>query len=160
LHFVIEDRSPTKEQYSMTISMIAAALVLAAAFAGRAEAQAVGSYKLVQVGDDALPAVVAQEEGCRQEISWATLTLGQNGKWTLSTRGRKVCGRQTETEVDSDGGRYTVSGQTLRFSEDDGDRGEADGDDALDDFMEGSLNGDTLRIRTSDRYLVFRRNGG
>ena len=128
-----------------------------AALASGAGAQAAGTYKLTEVAGDELPAVIEEEEGCRGEVNSATLTLDAKGHWTLRSKSKEICGSRVENESDSDHGSYTVTGNTVRFTDMENDKGKKEKEDALEELGEGTLEGNTLRIRigSSDRFLVF-----
>ncbi|MGH7461758.1 MAG: hypothetical protein ACREMA_12130 [Longimicrobiales bacterium] len=135
---------------------------LAALFAGltlasQAAGQAPGKYRLVEVSGVQLPAVVELDNGCREEVDAASLTVESNGLWHFQASGREVCGDKTETETATDHGRWTMEGSTVRFIESDNDNGDGDDDDI--DVHSGTLSGNTLRVRigNSDRVLSFRK---
>jgi hypothetical protein len=93
-----------------------------------------------------------------------TTLAGTDGRWLLETTKREVCGSRTKTEVETDDGRYTTEGQTLRFFDDDGEENTKEwsiGKDIdLDDLTTGSLAaGGTLSVQLADEKttLVFRR---
>src|SRR5687768_17477442 len=119
------------------IAMTAAALsslALAAAYAGaqeRAGTQA-GSYRLATFAGRALPTLIEEEDGCREEVLSATLTLEAGGRWVLVSRERETCGTAVEEDEDSETGSYSVTGGTLRFNEVDGDGDDGDDDVDLD----------------------------
>lgn len=138
---------------TLTTAVATLALVLCASQAG---AQAAGSYKLMTIGGARLPAAVAEKDVCREEVEAAVLTLNADGTWTLSAFSRESCGRGTSTDHEVESGKYTVSGETIRFTQDD-DKGERDADDL--DPVQGALEGDMLNIRlgVTDRVFTFKK---
>lgn len=120
------------------------------------------SWTLASVDGRALPAVVDTDGSCREEVVSGTLTLGES-TWTLETVERETCeGAQPREDRDTERGGYTRSGQTLAFTDDDGDRPEtadaADDDLDLDELATGTEEGGTLTIRLHEgQTLVFRR---
>lgn len=75
-----------------------------------------------------------------------------------------MCGSRTKTEVETDDGRYTTEGQTLRFFDEDGEENTKEwsiGKDIdLDDLRLGTLGGDgtlTVQLADEETTLVFRR---
>jgi hypothetical protein len=72
-----------------------------------------------------------------------------------------VCGERAEVETETEHGRYSVAGDTVRFFDDDDDDDRDTGDDVdLDDLKSGTLAADgTLTVRLEDdrSTLVFRK---
>ena len=142
------------------VSLTAVAAYAAAQAQARPEAGAqAGAYRLVTFAGRALPTVVEEEDGCREEVLSATLTLEAGGRWVLATRERETCGAEVEEDEDSESGTFTASGAALRFAEADDDDRPSDDDVDLDELGGGTLAGDELTVRlTDDRtVLVFRR---
>jgi hypothetical protein len=149
------------------IEGLACALILAAAGTSPLPAQdtasgPTGAYRLVTVGGKALPATVEQGIACREDVTAASLTLNADSTWVLETSTREVCGGRTETDSDSDGGRYTIEGQTIRFLDDDGtpEDEDDDSDDDLDDLTSGRFAAGgslTAKIDDGQTMLVFNR---
>lgn len=155
----------------MNLKLFAA--VAAAAIAGLAapaSAQTPGApetFRLTEVAGAALPTMIEEEDGCREEVLSGSLTLNADGSWTLITREREVCGDSVEEEDEQENGRYLVEGDTIRFHDDAEDEDDADDDDAddddedldLDDLTVGTRSADTLTVRLDDgrTVLVFRR---
>jgi hypothetical protein len=121
-------------------------------------------YQLAQVGGKALPVEVEKGFRCREEVTGGKLTLAQDGRWLLETSQREHCGDRATDELDTDDGRYTTEGQTLRFFDDDGKENTKDwsiGKDIdLDDLHSGTLGADgalTVLLADEKTTLVFRR---
>ena len=134
--------------------------------AAPAAAQAVSqdeTFRLIQVAGKALPAVIEEEDGCREEVVSGTLTLKADGIWILVAQEREVCGDRVEEEEEREEGKYSIEGSSIRFVDDDSD-GDAEEDDTdddldLDDMTTGTrtAEGLTVRLKGSDAVLVFRR---
>lgn len=122
-----------------------------------------GRYRLVSVAGKALPTTIETGLVCREEVTAGSLTLRPEGTWLLETTKREVCGPRTETESDTDDGRYTTEGQTVRFLDDHGNPdmdNHRDGDLDLDDLTTGTLGADgslTATLDDGSTTLVFRR---
>jgi hypothetical protein len=125
-----------------------------------------GSYRLAELGGRPVPVLLEEEDGCREELLAATLTLAAGGEWTLTSVERESCGARAEQDEESDTGRYTTAGAVLSFTSDDRDEGgddDADADESgeieVDELRTGSLSGDALTVRLADErtVLVFRR---
>ena len=147
----------------IAMTTAAASLALVAAYAGaqegaRPEAQS-GAYRLVTFAGRELPTVVEEEDGCREELLSATLTLEAGGRWVLASRERETCGAEVEEDEDGESGTYSANGTALRFTEADDDDDDTDEDVDLDELGSGTLAGDELTVRlTDDRtVLLFRR---
>ena len=155
-----------------TLKVATIAVALGAAAAGRAEAQsatpvsterAVERDRLVQVAGSELPVVVEKEWRCQESVTRGTLTLESDSVWTFRSTLREECGSRAKVETDIEHGRYTRSGATLRFYDDDEDDGrdwELGNDLDLDDFESGTVAGDgalSIRLRDKETTLVFRR---
>lgn len=134
---------------------------LLATGAGWTPAVAQDSYRLVSVAGKTLPATVEDGLVCREEVTAGTLTLRPDSTWLLETTKREVCAGRTETESDTEDGRYTMQGQTIRFLDDDGKPDtDDDDDDDLDDLTTGTIGtNETLTAKLEDNRttVVFRR---
>jgi hypothetical protein len=138
----------------MKYARIAAVLCALGLWSAEGAAQAAGTYQLTRVGNDNLPAVIEQDEGCREEVNSATLMLDGSGGWTVTASGREVCKDEVETETETDSGKYTMDGKNIRFSGVDEDDDE-NGDDVFD-MAHGVLEGKTLTIvGPGGRSMVF-----
>lgn len=120
-----------------------------------------GDYRLVSVGGKSLPALLDTDDGCRELVTAATLSLGADGKWTLRHDERHECPSGVRNKTESEHGKYTMSGSTVTFMDDDGDRntgGTPDDDIDLDELDQGTLLGTTLNVRLKEgQALVFQR---
>lgn len=148
----------------------AAAIVVAVERSGaQAGGPQASTWTLAQVDGRDLPAMVETEDACRDEVVSGTLTLAES-TWTLETVDRETCeGREPSEERDTESGTYTRSGQTLAFTDDDGDGPDATDDDAaeaadevddvdVDELATGTEQGGTLTIQLHEGHtLVFRR---
>ena len=142
-----------------------AALVAGGASAAAQEAPSSDTYRLVEVAGVALPAVLEDGDACREEVLAGTLTLEADGRWTLDTTEREVCGDVVEEEEEREDGTYEVDGDVIRFLDDDeGEDDDADdADDAeeieLEDLSSGTRTdaGLTIRLEDGETILVFRR---
>lgn len=138
------------------------ALGTAASAAGQAVSQD-ETFRLIEVAGKALPAVIEEEDSCREEVVSGTLTLKADGMWILVTQEREVCGDRVEEEEEREEGKYSIEGSSIQFvdDDDDGDAEEDDTDDDLDldDMTTGTrtAEGLTVRLKGSDAVLVFRR---
>ena len=144
--------------------MIIAAAVLGgfAATPASAHAQAVdhtGAWRLVEVAGAALPFVSEDSDGCREEVSAATLTLEADGDYVLETIEREICGDVVEQDDDREEGEYRIEGTAVRFDEEDDDDDANDEDVDIDDLVVGTVSADGLTVRLDDgrTVLVFRR---
>lgn len=142
------------------------ALVAGGASAAAQEAPSPATYRLVEVAGGALPAVLEEADACREEVLGGTLTLEADGRWTLVTTEREVCGDAVEEEEEREDGTYEVDGDAIRFLDDDVDESDdpEDGaDDAgeieLEDLSSGTRTdaGLTIRLEDGETVLVFRR---
>ena len=141
----------------IAMTTAAVSVALAAAYAGAQERAQAGAYRLVSFAGRALPTVVEEEDGCREEVLSATLTLEAGGRWVLASRERETCGTVVEEEDDSESGTYSANGTALRFTEADDDD-TPDDDVDLDELGSGTLAGGELTVRLTDErtVLVFR----
>jgi len=118
------------------------------------------SYRLIEINGSALPAEVEKEWNCRDYVTRGALTLGADSLWSLRVTLREVCGERAQVETETEHGRYSVSGDTLRFF-DDGDDDRDMGEDVdLDDLKSGTLAEDgtlTVRLENDETTLVFRK---
>lgn len=120
-----------------------------------------------------LPVVAeeAEEDGCREEVTDATLTFVDSMTWRLEVAERETCGDTVEEETEAEEGTYTTEGDALRFAESDDEPDEVDDDEVdddeadteldLDDLGPGTLNADGLTIRLEGgRIALFRSQAG
>lgn len=122
-----------------------------------------GTYTLAQVEGRALPTVVETDGACRDELVSATLAM-TDGAWTLETVERELCdGQAPREDRETEQGRYTLSGASVTFTEDDGNDDADDVNDAadgvdVDDLATGTVDGGTLTVRLrGGQTAVFRR---
>jgi len=146
-----------------------AALVAGGASAAAQEAPSSDTYRLVEVAGAPLPAVLEDGDTCREEVLAGSLTLEADGRWTLVTTEREVCGDAVEDEEEREDGTYEVDGDAIRFLDDDegededpdGDADDADdaGEIELEDLSSGTRTdaGLTIRLEDGETILVFRR---
>ena len=150
-----------------SMGFLTAALTLAAGSPARA--QAAGSdrtFQLATVNGAQLPALVEEEDGCREELVSATLVLSATGRWTLTAEERETCGNDVKLDKDTDIGMFRITGETVQFMDIDGDIPEtrqasaarAPTDIEVDELSVGTLSGNTLNVRLTDGHtvLVFR----
>lgn len=159
-------------QHLGKLVVLALGLGVAAPAAGPAHGQAAAqdrTYRLAEVDGRPLPVTVEEEDGCREEVAAAALTLRADGEWLLEVDERETCGDAVEEETEEESGTYTTEGDTVRFLDDDADEDddeedEAEGDEDdedeldLDDLDVGTIGGDGLTVRLEDdrATLVFR----
>jgi hypothetical protein len=119
------------------------------------------SFRLVQIAGQALPALVEKEWRCEEHITEAQLTLAADSTWTLRSTTRETCGDRRTDDTDTETGRYTVAGQTVRFTSDtDDDRDDRDDDIDIDDLGTGTLGADgglAATLTDGRTKLVFQR---
>lgn len=150
---------------SIVLTAVGIGVVSTAAVAAQAVSEA-ETFTLVQISGAALPAVVEEEGGCREEVLGGTLTL-EAGEWVLATQERETCGDQVEEEEEREEGRYEVDRETIRFFDGDEDDDDAEDDDTedddedeidVDDLATGARTADGLTIQLQDAgTLQFRR---
>jgi hypothetical protein len=153
--------SPAAAQRSDSTQALSPARQAASSAAAR-PAPEVTRYTLVEVGGTRLPALVEKVGGCEENVTAGTLALSGDGRWSLETVTREVCGDRTDEDRDNDDGTYRADGGTLRFLDDDGrdTDGDSDTDLELDELETGTIAKDgTLKVQLADgkTTLVFRR---
>lgn len=99
---------------------VATAFVFAPAALSAQEQQApppavAGAYSLAMVGEAELPALLGEADGCRREITAASLTLEPTNQWSLEAQVRETCGEQVAEKTAKQQGTYTVSDQNVTF---------------------------------------------
>lgn len=128
-----------------------------------ATAPAVERYRLVEVAGSALPVQLGQERNCREVVTRGALTLGADSLWHMRATIRETCGDRAEVETESEGGRYSVQGGSIRFYDDDEEDDwdwEIGRDIDVDELETGTIAADgTLTVRLDDgkTTLVFRK---
>ena len=120
------------------------------------------NFRLISVGGKELPVVVEQEGDCREELQSAMLTLATDGKWTLVSKEKEICGTKQKDEEERDQGTYKATGETLQFFDKDGKAlvaDEKDGDLDVAELREGTRAADGFTVRLADgkTELVFRK---
>lgn len=120
-----------------------------------------GEYRLTSVNGQALPVQLGTDDGCKELVTAATLTLTADGKWTLRHDERKECPSGARTETESESGKYTLTGTSVTFMDDDGKRntgGTPDDDIDLDELDQGTVSGTSLSVKLKEgQTLVFQR---
>jgi hypothetical protein len=99
---------------------VATAFVFAPAVLSAQEQQApppavAGAYTLAQVDEAELPVLIGEVDGCRREVTAATLTLEPNNQWALEAKVRETCGEAVTEKVAKQQGTYTATDQTVAF---------------------------------------------
>lgn len=150
-------------QNRMTIIAVAAfgIGVLSTAAVATQSAPEAETFTLVAVNGAGLPALVEEEEGCREEIVAGAITLEADGDWVLTTREREVCGERVEEEEEREEGTYEAEGDGIRFidDDDDDDAGDRDQDEVdIDELATGSRTAAGLTVGLeAGGTLTFRR---
>lgn len=156
-----------------SLKLASLALALGMAAAGQVEAQAAtpvsagraeARYQLVEVAGSKLPVVVEKEWRCQESVTRGSLTLESDSVWVFRSTVREECGSRAKVDNEIEHGRYTRSGTTLRFYDDDDDTDEGKDWDLrvdldLDDFESGSVAPDgalAVRLRDGETTLIFR----
>lgn len=142
------------------------ALAIAALLTGIASSQlsaqtdAVGTWELVAIDEDSLPAVVDTTGNCTEEVTAAELVLDADGGWQLTISERETCGAEVAEDTEMEVGTYTLQDTTIQFNANDADTD--DEDDAeleIDDLISGTIDGSMLhaRVADSDAMVMFRK---
>jgi hypothetical protein len=77
-----------------------------------------GNYRMRSVNGETLPVVLEEFGSYRAELTAASLTLDDDGRFTESSTVRETDGGQTVTTIGSCPGSYTRGGSTITFEED------------------------------------------
>jgi hypothetical protein len=88
-----------------------------------------GEYTLAQIDDADLPIVISEADGCRREITSATLTLAAENHWTLRAQLRETCGEEVTEKAVRQQGTYSSEERTLQFTAAADEEAEAAADD-------------------------------
>jgi hypothetical protein len=124
-----------------------------------------GTYRLTEIEGRRLPALVEGADTCREELISAWLVLHENGRWILTSMERDTCAGQGDLDDDKEMGRYTVSGSTVTFLEEDGDppsdrTGGLVHDEKMDieDLATATVSANVLTVRLHDGAVaVFKK---
>lgn len=156
-----------------TAALVAALCALGLA-TERAEAQQsaapppglAGTYTLVQVDEAELPVMIGEADGCRQEITAATLALEAGNRWTLDAKVKETCGETVTEKTAIQTGTFTESQQALRFTAAPAEGAAAQEQQeratiTIQAITEGAVNDGAVRVTLGEgesrRTLVFRR---
>ncbi len=88
--------------------------------AAQGSADVAGTYRLVGLDDNVLPALVGQMDECAVMLGEGTLTLDAEGAYRLALLAMAVCGDDEEpadTERVLKQGPYTLEGADIRFGD-------------------------------------------
>ncbi len=144
------------------MSKLTAAAFLAAglsATAGVAQSPHAGTYELVDIAGNALPAVVETTDDCTEEVTSAQLVLEADWTFRLEVNERETCGTDVEEDVETEEGVFTMDGETILFDIDE----DPDDDDSteieLDQLLSATVDGDMLHVtvRDTDAMVMFRK---
>lgn len=149
----------TMRYWKTMIVVFLSAGALAVADASTQRRASTTQYQLVTVNGRPLPALVDDRGYCAEELLSATLALADDGRWALVSTDRDVCRYETDEDVDSEQGEYTLQGRTVSFEPNDGDGSSTHDEIEIDEMDAGTLVGDELVVRLRDgrTELVFRR---
>jgi hypothetical protein len=105
-------------------------------------------YRLARVGNDTLPVVLQEEQGCRHVLTGGEVTFSGRGEYASTYRIEKRCAAEPPSVVPDPGGRGSVriAGDTAYFSN---EEGQGTG--------YGVLTADTLVVRRVMRTLRYHR---
>jgi len=126
-----------------------------------------GTYTLAQVDNGDLPAVVREADGCREELTAATLTLQADNTWNLQTTIKRQCGEQTaEEKTATQQGTFTAAELAIQFAAapaappaDPDKTGEEQAPPPIAAPASATLQQNVLTVKLSDekRQLTFRK---
>lgn len=140
-----------------TIALLSGGLTLSLGDAHAQTPAAVGTYTLVQVNGQVLPAVTERDADCTEEVLAGTLTFEADGDWEFEYLERETCGTNVDEDQEREDGDCTFDGQTVRFSNDTEEFEPNDLD--IDEFGVGVLSANVLMVTLEDGQTVlhFRR---
>ena len=77
-----------------------------------------GSYTLHKVDKNDLPIVIADKDGCKQEVTAAALTITPENKYTFESTIKETCGDKVQEKTNTEKGSLAVVGPKVSFTPD------------------------------------------
>ena len=75
-----------------------------------------GEYSIAQVDNGNLPILIAEKDGCRQELTAGKLSVTADNKYTLETTIKETCGDKVQEKTSTERGALTAAGAKLTFA--------------------------------------------
>jgi hypothetical protein len=75
-----------------------------------------GEYSIAQVDNGNLPILIAEKDGCRQELTAGKLSVTADNKYTLETTIKETCGDKVQEKTTTERGALTAAGAKLTFA--------------------------------------------
>lgn len=117
-----------------------------------------GAYQLAQIDEADLPVVIAERDGCREEVTAATLAFDAENQWRFEASVRATCGEDVEERTIAREGTFSSDGTNIEFNRAPADPdAEPAADSGLDEFTTGTLQEEGIAIALGERVLIFRR---
>jgi hypothetical protein len=120
-----------------------------------------GAYTLAQVDEVDLPVLLTEAEGCRREVTSATLSLQPDNRYRLDATVRQTCGETVEETSAVEEGSLEATGNDLTFTRDEKpvEPGETPAPFEIENLSTGTLdeNGLSVKIAGQEKVFVFRR---
>jgi hypothetical protein len=140
------------------VGMVALMTEAAAAQTPAPQLPHVGTYDLVSIDDDDLPAVVERSTDCVEEVTAASLVLGPDWTYRIEVSERETCGEDVEEDTETESGTYTMDGATLVFEVDE-DPDEETAEIEVDQLVSATIDGSMLhaKVHGSDAMIMLRK---
>jgi hypothetical protein len=75
-----------------------------------------GAYTLAKVDNGDLPIAIADKDGCKQEVTAATLTITPENKYTFESTIKETCGDKVQEKKNTERGSLAAAGAKISFT--------------------------------------------
>jgi hypothetical protein len=77
-----------------------------------------GTYTLNKVDKNDLPITIAEKDGCKQEVTAASLTITPENKYTFESTIKETCGDKVQEKTNTERGSLAATGPKVSFTPD------------------------------------------
>jgi hypothetical protein len=168
-HFLLGDRNMKYPMLKATaFAALATVLVVAPSAAqekAATPAPVAGSYTLAKVDNADLPILIAEKDGCKQEVTAAELTITAENKYTFESTIKETCGDKVQEKKNAEKGSLAVAGAAISFTPEPPagpvtQKAAAPADPTFTKLYTGAVEGSDLKVTLkTEKVLVFKKKG-
>ena len=127
-------------------------------------ASVAGTYALAKVDNADLPILIAEKDGCKQEITTAALTITPENKYIFESTIKETCGDKVQEKKNSEKGTLAAAAEKISFTPDAPPAGPvnqkaaAPADPTFANLYTGVIEGGDLKVTLkTEKVLAFKK---